>query len=792
MRLSLVPIVVLTASTTLSAADSALGITKEATKEKAPLAEDARVVDSRDRLEELPRHKTQEKSLAIFERQPEEPLSADESAIPETENLALDLDALDWPEESLWEAEPTWESENLEMVTAPSVGRIAPKIEGLTESISPLESQPQAEAMPPEPGISAFPDISVPIAQSDPESPGELDGDLELPDSPLDTDIPTAPPSEAEPQVLVSEVAVDGRGLTSELEELIYDTISTQPGRTTTRGQLQEDVNALFATGFFANVTQVPEDTPLGVRITFRVEVNPVLSRVVVRNLPQGIGEPVIPQETIDEIFETGYGETLNLRNLQEGIIALNEWYQQNGYDLAQVVDSPNVSDDGVVTLVVSEGVIEAIQVRFFDEEQQEVDGLTRPFIVTREMQLAPGTVFKRETAQADLQRVFGLGLFRDARLSFSPGTNPSQVIVNVDVEESNTGSIAAGAGISSSTGFFGTLSYQQRNVGGNNQQLTAELQVGEREILFDISFTDPWIATDSNRLSYTLNAFRRQSISLIFDGGDTEIRLPNGDRPRVVRTGGGITFSRPLSPDPFTRPDWTVSAGFQYQGVSLQDADGDLSQFDSEGNLLSFSPGGSDVLALLQFGAVRDLRNSTLQPTEGSLLRLGMDQSIPVGAGTILFNRLRASYSHYLPVDFINFTNNPDAPQALAFNIQGGTIIGDLPPYEAFSIGGANSVRGFAEGDVGSGRSYLQATAEYRFPILSFVGGAFFVDFGTDLGTGDNVPGNPAVVRDKPGTGFGYGVGVRIQSPLGPIRVDYGFNDDGDSRLHFGIGERF
>ncbi|MGB0521565.1 MAG: hypothetical protein ACPGJS_01335, partial [Flammeovirgaceae bacterium] len=97
-------------------------------------------------------------------------------------------------------------------------------------------------------------------------------------------------------------------------------------------------------------------------------------------------------------------------------------------------------------------------------------------------MQLAPGTVFKRETAQADLQRVFGLGLFKDARLSFSPGSNPSQVVVNVDVEEGNTGSIAAGAGISSSTGFFGTLSYQQRNVGGNNQQLTAELQVGERE----------------------------------------------------------------------------------------------------------------------------------------------------------------------------------------------------------------------------------------------------------------------------------------------------------------------
>jgi outer membrane protein insertion porin family len=149
----------------------------------------------------------------------------------------------------------------------------------------------------------------------------------------------------------------------------------------------------------------------------------------------------------------------------------------------------------------------------------------------------------------------------------------------------------------------------------------------------------------------------------------------------------------------------------------------------------------------------------------------------------------LRGSYSYYIPVQFTNFNRGP---QALAFNIQGGTILGDLPPYEAFAIGGANSVRGYDEGDVGAGRSYFQASAEYRFPIFAIVGGALFVDFGTDLGTGSNVPGDPAGVRGKPGTGFGYGIGVRIQSPLGPIRVDYGITDEGDSRIHFGIGERF
>jgi outer membrane protein insertion porin family len=408
-------------------------------------------------------------------------------------------------------------------------------------------------------------------------------------------------------------------------------------------------------------------------------------------------------------------------------------------------------------------------------------------------VQLKPGDVFNRQIAERDLRRVFGLGIFEDVRLSFAPGTDPSQVVVVVDVIEKNTGSIAAGAGISSASGLFGSVSYQQQNLGGNNQTLGAELQVGQRELLFDVNFTDPWIAGDPYRTSYTVNAFRRRTISLIFEGGDPEIFLPNGDRPRVVRTGGGVTFTRPLSRDVFTKAEWTASLGLQYQRISIVDADGESSPNEllPNGTLvpLTFSGSSGDDLLSLQFGAVRDRRNNPLRPTSGSLVRLGVEQSIPVGEGSILLTRFRGSYSYYIPVNFTNFTKGP---QSLAFNIQGGTVVGDLPPYEAFALGGSNSVRGYGEGEVGAGRSFVQATAEYRFPVFSVVGGALFVDFASDLGSGNNVPGDPAGVRGKPGNGFGFGLGIRVQSPLGPIRVDYGFNNEGDSRLHFGIGERF
>ncbi|MBE9032175.1 BamA/TamA family outer membrane protein, partial [filamentous cyanobacterium LEGE 11480] len=634
-----------------------------------------------------------------------------------------------------------------------------------------------------------------------------------------------APTGEAPaPRVLVAEVAV--QGATGPLEDEVYRTIRTRPGQTTTRTQLQEDINAVFATGYFANVQASPEDTPLGVRVTFVVEPNPVLKTVKVQ------GNQAISSEEIDQIFNAQYGSTLNLRQLQQGIQTLTKRYQDAGYVLAQVVDVPKISPEGVVTLELAEGEVESVQIKYINKEGSSKDaegnpirGRTRDFIVTREMETKPGNTFNRKIAERDLQRVFGLGIFEDIKLELNPGEDPRKVNVIINVAERSSSNIAAGAGISSASGLFGTVSYQQQNLGGNNQRLGSEIQLGQRELLFDVSFSDPWIGGDPFRTAYTVNGFRRRNISLIFDGGDDEIRIVNDgterDRPRVVRTGGGISFTRPLSKDVFKRAEWTASLGLRYQEVRLQDADGDLINPNSPqtndagtivgfGRDLSFSGESKDDLFTLQFGLVRDRRNNRLTPTSGSLFRIGTEQSIPLGRGSIFFNRLRASYSFYQPTRLLKI--NPacrdvdtklveaarpkvdpkGCPQAFAFNIQAGTVLGDLPPYEAFSLGGSNSVRGYEEGEVGSGKSFLQASVEYRFPVFSIISGALFVDAATDFGTGDNVRGNPAGLRGKPGSGLGYGLGVRVQSPLGPIRVDYGFNDQGDSRFHFGLGERF
>ncbi len=607
------------------------------------------------------------------------------------------------------------------------------------------------------------------------------------------------PPTEALPEeavqeevrVLVAEVDVVSsnpqRPLTPELINEVYGAVSTVPGRTTTRTQLQEDINSVFSTGFFSNVQASPEDTALGVKVTFAVEPNPLLTQVDVRN------RVVLPDETISDIFSDQYGQILNLRELQNSILDLNDWYQDNGYVLAQVTAAPQISEEGVVTLIVAEGEIEEITVRYIsadgestDEDGNPVEGKTRPFIITREFETQPGDVFQEAAIQRDVGQVFGLGIFEDIRLSLDPGDeDPRKVKVVVNIAERDTGSVGASLGFNLRGDLFGQLSYNEDNFGGNNQKLRTEGRVTTRgDFLFDIGFTDPWIAGDPYRTSYTVSLFNRRATSLIFDNGPIDIDLPNGDTPRLNRLGTGLSFSRPLD------NGLSLSLGGQYERVALLDASGDVEAFDEAGNQLTASSNGRDDLFTVQFGAVLDRRNNVAAPTSGNLFRVGTEQSVPIGNGNIFYNKLRGSYSQYVPIRLIG---GDRGRETIAFNVQGGLAIGEIPPYEAFPLGGGNSVRGFEEGGVGSGTAFLLSTVEYRFPLFSqFLNGALFADYGTDLGSGSSVPGDPAGDRGKPGNGFGYGAGVRVQTPLGALRLDYGIGSEGNSRFHFGFGERF
>ncbi|WP_225886965.1 BamA/TamA family outer membrane protein [Nodosilinea nodulosa] len=337
--------------------------------------------------------------------------------------------------------------------------------------------------------------------------------------------------------------------------------------------------------------------------------------------------------------------------------------------------------------------------------------------------------------------------------------------------------------------GISGGIRFGVRNLGGNGQTVSLGLEGGEKTLGFDLDFRQ-FLADGSG---YAVNVANRRGVEPEFDRGSTEVNLPNGRNPFVHRLGGGVEYFRPLA------PDINIAVGLSYQRVSVRDSffTSEIQPVDALGNRLTVSDSGQDDLLTLNLVGVWDRRDDPQFPTRGDRLLVGLDQALPVGNSAIAFSRLSANYTHLMPLNLFGFTAGP---RTLVLNVQGGASLGEVPPYEAFSLGGANSVRGYRTGALGSGRSFVQATAEYRFPAFSFtvfdeaidVGGTLFVDYASDLGSAGGVIGRPAEVRNKPGSGFGYGVGLRALSPFGPIRLEFGLNDAGGAQVSFNVGDRF
>lgn len=682
----------------------------------------------------------------------------------------------------------------------------------LEQATEPVLLYPDADSLPVYPVIDTGPDVAVPLypestATSDSVNAAQHDEPILIyPDGPSPETFPeTLPPAEpadpgwpsatstnssspvdastavliqsSEEQVLDVQVV----GGEADVQQLAKQVIRLQPGAIATSAALDADVAALESTGYFTSVSVSTQPQPNGVVVIYRVEP------VVVRSL-QLLGAAALPPEIFNRAVAPQQNQPISPQLLAQATNQINGWYFENGYALAGVQEWI-VEPDGLVILEVVEPVVGAIAIQFVEDGSptndsgEPIEGRTREDFIRRELSTQEGAVFNQNDVVSDLEILSRLGVFQDATVAIEVDDEPQPPVVDViyQVEEGFARNVRVGGGISTELGLFGSINYSDRNFRGLGEEINLGIQAGGRGLQFNTGFTRPYRASQPNQLGYSINAARSNFQSLTFSD---EVGLNNGDDAREQRFGGGVSVMRPLG-------QWEAELGLDYQRVSIRDDDGDVTNRDEFGNQLTVSDSGLDDLLLLGFNITQDRRINPFNPAGGSILRLSTEQSVPVGNGSIFMNRLRANYARYLPVDVLG-SGSIQNPEVVALNVQGGTVLGELPPYEAFDLGGSGSVRGYRGGEVGSGRSYILASAEYRFPIFSVVGGVLFADIASDLGSGSSVEGDPAGIRDKPGTGLGYGFGVRVGSPLGLIRADFGLNDQGDSRFHFGFGQRF
>lgn len=521
--------------------------------------------------------------------------------------------------------------------------------------------------------------------------------------------------------------------------------ISMKAGDMFTVKGLDADREKIYNTGYFYDIYPTFEKVPEGVIITYHVLENPVLKGVNIT------GNTVESSDTLNSFVTLKTGEILNSRELNKAVTAIQEQYRRDGYILAKITDM-NIDKNGILNLKVNEGILEGYKVKGNTKTKERV--------ILREMRQKPGEPFNSKLARRSMQRVYNLGFFEDVNIKMNPGVDPNAVVMELDVTEKRTGSFGIGAGYSSEDGVIGMVSIGDTNFRGTGDaiSLTYETSGDDTDAHgYTFSYRRPWL--DSKE---TVGTFRIYNRTYEYDDYDT-----SGDLKETYMrkySGGEIVFGRPVSE-------------YSTNYVTLRNRKDSYVRHVDDGNMGDRSTDAYKQWRDDNFGTTRsvtfehvtDTRDNVYNPMSGS--RLSLSGEFAGFGGDFDFQKYTVDGQRYI---------RAGRSQVWALRARYGIGNGDISEFNQYRIGGQGSLRGYREDQFRGDREFL-GTLEYRFPIIKKVQGALFTDWGGAWDSGltpDNMHGS-------------VGVGIALTTPIGPLRFDYGWGDDG-GRVHFSVGSTF
>ena len=562
----------------------------------------------------------------------------------------------------------------------------------------------------------------------------------------------------------ITKQIIEGNVTVPEAE--IAAALKTKPGMQFTEAGLSEDLSAIYDLGWFYDLRPEFKTVPEGVQVIYHVMENPVYQKTEVE------GNTVLNKQRVASFFDLEQGKIANLKNINKCVQKLEEEYRSNGYILARVTDV-HMEKDGTLKVAVNEGVVEGFKVKG--------NVKTKDYVVTREMKLKKGEPFNAKAARRSMQRVYNLGYFEDVNIKLNPGREPNGVEVEISVVEMNTGTFGIGAGYSNADGFVGMVSIGDKNFRGIGDKINLRWEFGgEDNKNYDFSYTRPWL--DDKETSATINLY-----DITNEYADYNIDGDEIARYDKKRRGQEITFSRRTHNEFVSNYITIKNRDDIYKGP----ADGyedDVNQYYEEEFVQSphfkkeWMPQTPEerrkenfgVTRSITFGRVYDSRDNVYDPHEGKRIGYSVEWAGGMG-GDFDFTKWTADWRYYF---------RAGGESVWALNLGAGYASGDMPLSQRFTMGGSDTLRGY-EDDQFRGNSMLKATLEYRFPIVKKVQGVLFTDNGYAWDKRHEDEFDMGLLKNS------YGVGLRINSPLGPVKLDYGYGEDG-GKFHFSFGGQF
>ncbi len=473
-------------------------------------------------------------------------------------------------------------------------------------------------------------------------------------------------------------------------------------------------------------------------------------------------GDLIIPPEQLLKRIKILEEEYYNRDAIRLDVIALSDIYADEGY--ANVDIEPRIEQDPEKLVVnITFDIAKGKQV-YFEEITISGNSKTRDKVIRRQLKVYEQELYSGRRLKRSVQNLYRLDYFEDIKVDTVKGSADDKMRLRINVTEKNTGAFSFGAGYGNLENFFLTASISERNLFGRAQTLALRGQFGAKTTKFTLSFTEPWLfdiplsaGADVYNWGYSFSTYDKDSV------------------------GGNLRFGYPVID--FTR----INLVYTYDIADITNVSEDASDSIKRDQ-------GENIKSSITTRLKYDSRNDLFHPTRGSAHSASYEFA-GLG-GTVGFNKVIGETGWYFPLIW-KTVGVLHGKAGYVKQLQGKT----LPDYEKFYMVGIDALRGFERDDLSprdengsevGGTKFVQANAEVRFPLVPQAGvyGVVFFDTGDIYGENEDI--DITNLRES------AGCGIRWLSPMGPIRLEYGWildpkpTDSGTGAWEFSMASAF
>lgn len=495
-------------------------------------------------------------------------------------------------------------------------------------------------------------------------------------------------------------------------------------------------------------------------------------------------GALAFPAEDLLKRIKMKSGDAFDYEKMKEDLENIRMFYYDKGYMNAEV-DLEHRYDAAAdrMNLVYNIQAHEEIYVGMVNIVGNEK---TKDKVIRRDIKVYPGEKYDGAKLRRSKERIYNLGYFEDVYFETVPTDTPNVKDLNVTVKETKTGEFTFGGGYSSIDAFLGFVQVRQKNFDlldfptftGAGQDLTIRAELGSARSNYFLSWTDPWIFDYPYLFGFDLYREEHNRFGQSGYGYDE------------TRTGGSLRLGKEIIED--------LNSGLIYNLEEVK-----ISNIPDDASEALRKEQGSNWISRATLSFNYDKRDNKYSPSRGYVVDLSLqDAGGWLGADKDFWKTwLAGSYFH-------------SVIEGVVIEVKGAMGVVDnygksdeVPIYERYFAGGATTIRGYEERAVGprdsgsntalGGEAIVLGTTELTFPIFkNLLKGAVFYDVGNvwaDMGD---------IFTTKSGDTGGYkqgvGIGVRVKTPIGPIKLDYGYpldknyDDEKNGQFYFSVSHGF